>query len=832
MNGVHKLIKYKFEGPPSKVRVQTPSQKAFVLLQSAIGQHYLEDYTLRQEMSLAVEYASRMLSAAEDYSIEESKHGQVALECLLMRRCLATSLWSPADGVLNQVGGVGQKTAAKLAMNNIRSFEDLLSKSSNEIEQACGRASPFGQELRAAASKILQRRLSLSAHIEGMDSETEGNVLVCHVDLEDHIDEHANGAASQDGSKSIVKYTLAVHTDRPGDSLMFRADIVDPGCHRISCPAKFGRIYIRLVSNIVGLDESLMLDGNDTVAKGSFILTPVKAKESKKTAQKAKIGSKNDDTSPSILQHMNMVVGIDDLRVPKRKKPQKDESKVNVRTPSTSKKRSFFGSEKKVCEHSRTIVTPSPSLPEGPARKTEKSPVQSSRNVSTQQRSQLPRQPGKFDNNSAVSREPKRMRTHQGTWQKQKKEQNAFQQRAFGSPKENPFAAFKFDPNDCEKNLEQESKNNNQAEVAFHTIIPPSVRTPQNQTGMNHAQRRSRFLSSGPPNNRTPIKSKATTFIGSARRNKSAIAHLRIPTQDLLRQKAEEQQAYAMAMEHSRPLPQEHGPFRSSNHGTELSSVGLHDDIASFFAQGTTMNNHIDYSQHHGERDYHHHMGTDMGVTHGAAWNNESAPFFDTNNYVAPHRHPADNYVSPHHHPANTYGSHSFVDTNQPFVDYPRELNNFESSDNLHFSPYQANGSFEDTQPMHMQHHTQPMYMQHHTQPTDMQHQWESSAAQNSFGASFVQQSAPTFNDNDADLRPHHVQTFYEHQYPPQHGQAQEEYAPNRNEFQRFMPSNDGIMRGTNLSQPKLDPQGMIITVAGNGGADANNDADFENAFF
>ena len=44
------MIKYKLDGPPSKVRIQTPAQKTFVLLQSAIGQHYLDDYTLRQEM--------------------------------------------------------------------------------------------------------------------------------------------------------------------------------------------------------------------------------------------------------------------------------------------------------------------------------------------------------------------------------------------------------------------------------------------------------------------------------------------------------------------------------------------------------------------------------------------------------------------------------------------------------------------------------------------------------------------------------------------------------------------------------------------------------------
>ena len=56
-------MKYKFEGPQSKIRIQAPAQKAFVLLQCAIGQIYLQDYTLRQEMTYMVDYGSRMIQA-------------------------------------------------------------------------------------------------------------------------------------------------------------------------------------------------------------------------------------------------------------------------------------------------------------------------------------------------------------------------------------------------------------------------------------------------------------------------------------------------------------------------------------------------------------------------------------------------------------------------------------------------------------------------------------------------------------------------------------------------------------------------------------------------
>mmetsp|Transcript_35994 Transcript_35994/g.107608 ORF Transcript_35994/g.107608 Transcript_35994/m.107608 type:complete len:208 (+) Transcript_35994:814-1437(+) len=162
LNDAHKVIKYKLEGAaPSKIRVQTPDQKAFVVLQCAIGQHHLNDNTLRQEMSFMVDFATRMLSAAEDYSVDGSRNGAVALESLLLRRNLVTSLWSESDGVLNQLRGVGHKTTAMLTMNKIRTFADVLSQPSHTIEQACCRSQPFGQELKAVVKKILQNTLSL-----------------------------------------------------------------------------------------------------------------------------------------------------------------------------------------------------------------------------------------------------------------------------------------------------------------------------------------------------------------------------------------------------------------------------------------------------------------------------------------------------------------------------------------------------------------------------------------------------------------------------------------------------------------------------------------------
>jgi hypothetical protein len=86
------MIKHKLEGPPSKVRVQSPQEKAFVLLQASIGQVHIEEYALRKEMGAMVDYASRFLSATEEYSVRAGRNGHVIVQALKFRLALATNL--------------------------------------------------------------------------------------------------------------------------------------------------------------------------------------------------------------------------------------------------------------------------------------------------------------------------------------------------------------------------------------------------------------------------------------------------------------------------------------------------------------------------------------------------------------------------------------------------------------------------------------------------------------------------------------------------------------------------------------------------------------------
>ena len=787
------------DGPPSKIRIQTPEQKAFVLLQAAIGQHYLEDYTLRQEMSLVVEYATRILIAAEDYSVEQTKNGQVALECMLMRRRLATSLWSPSDGVLNQVGGVGQKTAAKLAMHKIRTFEDLLSKSSNEIEQACGRVSPFGQQLKAAASKILSRRLSVSAHIEGIDTECEDNFLICKLSLDEKFGEPENP------KDNTVKYTLAAHTDRPGGGLIFRSGIIEPGGHRIACPKKFGRIYIRLVSNLVGLDSSLTLEGNDNVEISSFILTPVKGKESKKKSKKKmKMAVTSTSKAPSIMRHM--VTGVEDLRIPKRKKSLANTPKYAVSTPSTSSI-SKHSAEKMTCSKldNDRIVTPSPSTIDTSGRTAQSAYAKPrSRHWSEQKRTDPTNHT--FGNDSVISRGPKRMRTKKGTWQRQKKEQKAFQQRAFGSPKENPFSAFKFDPNNCEEQLEQESHVNKHTETVFDSVIPPSFSASATKTPMVHAQRRSRFLSRGYTNTNKNTSQKSF-FVGSARRNKSVSASFRTPnSQDLLRQKAEEQQTYNMVKMRSRGRLNDYSPAYDPNCKVKYTHTSFlpHEPIAEFIDCPTF--NAV-------EPKFYSDQGYAQPLVHTQTQEEEMWMAATPQNFRIKEK-PSQQFPSQHHHPTH------FVNGNQPFHDYTQSFNAFNTDD--------VNGfQYTTDQRGELFHEQQPVYNQH---------LWEPNVEQNSFGTTFARPQGVLETNNVIETRPTMTQNLYSRHLSSQHGEIQENFdlPPQYGSSYGFQTNeNEGGIEG-NFCQESENPQGMIITVDGKEKIDARvctDDTDFDNAF-
>jgi ATP-dependent DNA helicase HFM1/MER3 len=231
LNEAYKLVKYKFEGPQSKIRIQTPEQKLFVLLQASIGKHHFHDTSLRREMSNILDGAFRILAAVEDYAREGSRHGEVAVQGWLLRRSLYSSLWGDKDGVLNQINGISQEMTKKLANNGIKTFTDAVNSSVDEIVEALNVTPTFASGVRTASAKILQRTLKLSA----CTKPNENGGLNLHIKVERKVQ---GGETSVD---RIVYYSLLAYTDRPGGLLHYCEDLAIDAEMIVPCPLQFGR---------------------------------------------------------------------------------------------------------------------------------------------------------------------------------------------------------------------------------------------------------------------------------------------------------------------------------------------------------------------------------------------------------------------------------------------------------------------------------------------------------------------------------------------------------------------------------------------------------------
>lgn len=233
LNEAYKLVKYKFEGPQSKIRIQTPEQKAFVLLQASIGRHHFRDASLRREMSNILGGAFRVLAAVEDYAREGSRHGEVAVQAWLMRRSLYSSLWGDKDGILNQVNGITHEMTKKLTNNGIKTFADAMNSSSDDIVKALNVPPSFASGVRTAAAKILQHTLKLSAS-------TKSNESTGRLDLHIKVERKVHGGET--GDNRVVYYSLVVYTDRAHGLLHYCEDLASDAEMIVSCPPKFGRV--------------------------------------------------------------------------------------------------------------------------------------------------------------------------------------------------------------------------------------------------------------------------------------------------------------------------------------------------------------------------------------------------------------------------------------------------------------------------------------------------------------------------------------------------------------------------------------------------------------
>ena len=309
----HKNIKYKLDGPLSKVTIKTSEEKAFVLLQASIGNHPFSDFGLRQEMSSVIDGALRTLTSIEEYSREGSRNGHVLTQSHLLRRSFFHGIWGDTDGVLKQIGGVTSDLAAKLKQKGISSFSDVVYGDPEDIARACNMSIAFGENLRAAAATILQCCLKVSCSTKKVEG---GLHIVINIGRKE-----LDATVNPQNNKDNVKYTLLVFTDRPEGLLMSRDDISEEIELSVRCPDKFGRVYVRLISNLIGLDEQISVDGNDRIEKSSFSLSPTVVKSNAKS-KNSKVATQKPSESAKkrLFDHRDSVSNINDMRLHKRGK--------------------------------------------------------------------------------------------------------------------------------------------------------------------------------------------------------------------------------------------------------------------------------------------------------------------------------------------------------------------------------------------------------------------------------------------------------------------------------------------------------------------------------
>jgi len=526
----HKSIKHQMKGPKSKLTIQKPSEKAFVLLQMAIGRIHLEDFSLRQEMSSMADFLSRMLSALEEYSVRSTKHGIIVLESLRLRRSLATCLWTASDDVLTQLKGMGSATALNLRFAGIKTFEDVRNSTEEEIQVAAKCPAPFGSDLKVAVSRLMNDTLRLRARI------CEGSHVVCEVV---RSEDFTTPASQQTPG---VTYTLVGYIDKPGGCIFYQRNVTQPATYKAKLPESFGKISVHLVASLVGLDgtkhntrkhpshffsEKIELAGNESV-----LLTRKNVSSTKTTGQHARIRNAGNRTkirvtpSPKLSDTREEAPQFFPPRQQERPAPLSSivpETQVQQRSARQSNKTSPF---------MRAVASRRPELQRDIVRETDQwtgdEPVASERRVPqqfTQQRARQhqapfsPHQSGASRGDSSYYTRPSLDLNGDQTsskWRKNKFIQQKSQQRAFVSKKDNPFSAFKHDPNDVEARLSHLSKQNEtgiipleglrELEKAYDDRESQSVMQSQGREGWRHQRGKT---------SRSTVSRRSSTYVGS-----------------------------------------------------------------------------------------------------------------------------------------------------------------------------------------------------------------------------------------------------------------------------------------------------------------------------
>lgn len=341
-----------------------------------------------------------------------------------------------------------------------------------------------------------------------------------------------------------------VYTDQPGTNIFFRSGILCPSTYNFSPPQRFGKLFVHLIGSLIGLDQTLVLEGNDVTLASSFVQLPKrqsrKDRDEKATSNDMKIlepqlkqgnmkseqikplsksqeitqNGRSDDEFGCLAKHYRSSIDLGNIEGNTFINQRKPEPSLNLmQNPARVHHKQSDENQVFSIIHSEQT----------PLRKRDKStPVAIPSRVALVTPATAPHQcqdeSQHISGRQQGSTPDKRKWDTSNSWIISQRKQQRTQRRAFASQSDNPFAFFQHDPNDAESFLESLSERSQQNQSC---IIPEKVL--QKFTRENN--RRERFTRSHNIHPRATVQRRRRQILGSAPR---------VCNKDILRKKAQE----------------------------------------------------------------------------------------------------------------------------------------------------------------------------------------------------------------------------------------------------------------------------------------------------
>lgn len=173
LNELHALVRYPLEQEssskrrkkPKLKRIQSNSEKIFVLIQAVLGSLEIKDPALRQEGQHIMAALGRVLSGLA-LSLIDKRHYSPLKCALQLQQSVAQKVWFNSQHLVRQLEGIGQKFSSVLTGMGLGTFEAIQQAAPNRIETVLSRRPPFGSKVKESLAKIWPE-FRLTATVKG-----------------------------------------------------------------------------------------------------------------------------------------------------------------------------------------------------------------------------------------------------------------------------------------------------------------------------------------------------------------------------------------------------------------------------------------------------------------------------------------------------------------------------------------------------------------------------------------------------------------------------------------------------------------------------------------